>query len=274
MLSNNEVTEGLLIAVLSANFVLLFFIAWHVVTARLYFRQVHRLAIAIVRKMDCDELIDEMLSCSGGTAEKQRYEGTAGDNLASPDASCGGGHEVTGQSRQQPAAPDRVQNYRERLASVAAGGQAGRYDYGKALTASHIEELDDSVIERLYARYEAKLGVAMTKTLGSAAPQLYAGMVSMFLPIPAENKPGLIADLEGDPFVSHALSSATCELYHRYRMFLAPLTTALTTIKHCQFGHRCPAVINDGNQSVGGEPAGSSGGKARRNSFPSGAGTC
>ena len=54
--------------------------------------------------MDCDELIDEMLSCSGGTAEKQRYEGTAaGDSLASPDASSGGGHEVTGQSRQQGA---------------------------------------------------------------------------------------------------------------------------------------------------------------------------
>ena len=108
MLSNNEETEGLLIAVLGANFVLLFFIAWHVATARLCCIQVHRLAIAIVRKLDCDELIDEMLSYSGGTAEKQRYEGTAGDSLASPDASSGGGHEVTGQSRQQPAATDRV----------------------------------------------------------------------------------------------------------------------------------------------------------------------
>ena len=108
MFRNTEVTEGLLIAVLGAYFVLLFFIAWHAATARLYFRQVHRLAIAIC-KMDCDELIDEMLSCSGGTAEKQRYEGTA---------SSGGtaGHEVAGQK-----APDRVQNYRERLASVAAG---------------------------------------------------------------------------------------------------------------------------------------------------------
>ena len=63
-----------------------------------YFRQDHRLAIVIIRKMDCDELIDEMLSCSGGQAEKQRYEGTAGDSLASPDACSGGGHEVTGQS--------------------------------------------------------------------------------------------------------------------------------------------------------------------------------
>ena len=62
MISNNKVTEGLLIAVLGENFVLLFFIAWHVATDLLYFRQVRRLAIAIVRKMDCDELIDEMLS--------------------------------------------------------------------------------------------------------------------------------------------------------------------------------------------------------------------
>ena len=67
----------------------------------------------------------------------------------------------------------------------------------------------------------------------------------MFLPIPAENRPGLIGDLKGDPFVGHALSNATCELYHRYGMFLAPLTALLTIIKHCHFGHRYPAVIND-----------------------------
>ena len=57
-------------------------------------------------------------------------------------------------------------------------------------------------------------------------------------------------------------------------MFLVPLTTALTTIKHCQFRHRCPAVINDGNQADGGEPADSSSGTSRRNSFACGAGTC
>ena len=138
MLSNNEVAEGLLIAVLCANFVLLFFIALHVAIARLYFKQFHRLAIAIVRKMDCDELIDEMLSCSGGTAEKQRYKGTVGNSLASPDASSGGGHKVTGQSRQQPAAPDKVQNFRERLASVAAGGGGGKQGgMGYLLTEKH-----------------------------------------------------------------------------------------------------------------------------------------
>ena len=58
--------------------------------------------------------------------------------------------------------------------------------------------------------------------------------MAMFLPI--EKQPGLIADLKSDPFVRHVLSSATCELYHRYGMFLAPLTAALTALKHCQFG--------------------------------------
>ena len=136
-----------------------------------------------------------MLSCSGGTAEQQRYEQTPGDRLvspATPDA-CSRGtagqqrYDVTGQK-----APDRMQKYRERLASVAAGGQAGRYwllAHGKALTASHIEELDDSEIERLYVRYEARLGAAMTKTLGSAALQLYAGVVSFYVSLDPGRKP-------------------------------------------------------------------------------------
>lgn len=49
----------------------------------------------------------------------------------------------------------------------------------------------------------------MMKMLRSAALQLYAGVASVFLPISAENKSGLIADLEGDPLVGHAFSSAT-----------------------------------------------------------------
>ena len=71
----------------------------------------------------------------------------------------------------------------------------------------------------------------------------------MFLPI--ENQPGLIADLEGDPFVGHALSSATCELYHRYGMFLVPLTAAMTTLKYCQFGQCCPVRVHDGVDEAG-----------------------
>ncbi|NPA76339.1 MAG: hypothetical protein GXN93_01115 [Candidatus Diapherotrites archaeon] len=94
-----------------------------------------------------------------------------------------------------------------------------------------IDAMDDDEVKRLYARHEARLGAAMTKTLRQAAMQLYAGVTSMFLPIPPENRPLLAADLEADPFVGHALSSAACELYHRYGMYLAQLTAALTTAR-------------------------------------------
>ena len=80
--------------------------------------------------MDSDELIDEMLFCSRGTAEKQRYDGTAGDSLPSPDAWSGETHELTGHK-----APDGVQNYRKRLASVAAGVKQGGMGY--LLTEKH-----------------------------------------------------------------------------------------------------------------------------------------
>lgn len=159
-----------------------------------------------------------------------------------------------------PAATRRVDvsAARERLAALAAGGQAKQY-LGKAyMSADQIDSLDEDEVEKLYARYEARLGAAMTKTLRQSVLQLYAGAASMFLPIPPENQPALVADLEADPFVGHALSSATCELYHRYGMFLAPLTAALTTAKHCQFKHRCPRIIDEdgGREPDAGQPGG------------------
>ena len=89
-----------------------------------------------------------------------------------------------------------MQKHRERLAAIAAGGQAEQYGLvvrGKAFIADQIDALDNSEIEKLYARYETRLGAAMKKTLGSAALQLYAGVAAMFLRI--ENQPRLIDDL-------------------------------------------------------------------------------
>ena len=69
----HEVTEELLIAVLGAHLVLLFFIAWQFARfnqcLRYYIRRVRRLAIA----MDCDELIDELM-----TVAEQRQGAGAG----------------------------------------------------------------------------------------------------------------------------------------------------------------------------------------------------
>ena len=140
---------------------------------------------------------------------------------------------------------------------MVGGGQAKQY-LGKVFTVDQINALGDAEIVKLYARYEARLGAAMTKTLGSAVLQLHTVVASRFLPV--ENQPALVADLEADPFVGHALSSATCELYHRYGMFLAPLTAALTTMKHCQFGHQSPQTINDDGEPTDGGRAGKSDG--------------
>ena len=105
--------------------------------------------------------------------------------------------------------------------------------------------MDNTEVEKPYACYKARLGAAMTKTVF----KLNAGMAAMFLPI--ENQPGLIADLEGDPFVGHTLSTATCELYHHYGVFLVPFTAALTTLKHCHFEHCCPVKVHDGGVEAG-----------------------
>ena len=68
--------------------------------------------------------------------------------------------------------------------------------------------------------------------------------------------PKLIKDLEEDPFLDNALNNACCELYYKYGMFLAPLTTILTTAKHVELkrkeedikdenSERCERVLFD-----------------------------
>lgn len=173
----------------------------------------------IARKMNCENLIDELLSEDIGPAASAEL----------PVA------------QQEDSKVDRK---RERLAAIADGGQARQY-IGKSLSAEQIEAMPADQVERLYTRYEARLGATMTKTLGQAAIQLYAAAAGTVLPIPPTSQPALTAELEADPFVCHAVSALACELYHRYGMFLAPLTAALTTARHCQFGHGGPRVDID-----------------------------
>ena len=182
--------------------------------------------------MQMDDLIDELL---------------ADDTTRAVD---GDASSASSSATKQPEPADSASTaQRERLATIAAGGQARQY-LGKAWTVEEIDSLGEDEVGKLYARYEARLGAAMTKTLGRAALQLYTAAASMFLPIPPENRQPLMADLESDPFVGHALNGAACELYYRYGKFLAPITAALTTAKYCQFGHQDPV----GNIGNGGPP--------------------
>jgi hypothetical protein len=137
---------------------------------------------------------------------------------------------------QQAVAQVDTDKKRARLAALAAGGQAKLSFKGKPVSAERVDTMADAEIEELHARYEARLGATMSKSLGSSLLRLYANAASILLPLPPERQPALVADLEDDPFVSSALSSACCELYYRYGMYLAPLTAALTTAKHLDWG--------------------------------------
>ena len=126
-----------------------------------------------------------------------------------------------------------TQVHRDTLAALVRGGQTKYLDVG--MTSAKIEDATDVEIEVLFTRYELKLGAALTKNLGSTFIHLYTKVVSMFLPIPSEEQRELVADLENDVFLEHSLNSTMCILYHNFSAVIAPLTVALTTMKHCQF---------------------------------------
>ena len=69
---------------------------------------------------------------------------------------------------------EALRKHHERLCALVGEGQAKQY-LGKAFTVDQIDVLGDAEIVKLYASYEARLEAAITKTLWSAALQLYAG---------------------------------------------------------------------------------------------------
>ncbi|CAC5414946.1 unnamed protein product [Mytilus coruscus] len=86
---------------------------------------------------------------------------------------------------------------RERLSSVVAGGNSKQY-LGKELQLSDIDKMTPEQIDKLYCKYEARLGASMTKTLGNSFINLYVMGVSKYFKV--VDPPKLIQDLKEDPF--------------------------------------------------------------------------
>ena len=207
--------------------------------------------------MDLDEIIDDLLEADSGAVAKhdttsRQYQRRAGPEKTTRSVS------VRGEADGTSGTATTNNHHRERLAALCAGGRARQY-LGKALSVDQVDNMEEEEVEKLYGRYEARLGAAMTKTLGAAALQLYTSVASMFLPIPPEEQPELLAELESDPFVEHAVSSATCEMYHRFGMYLAPVTAALTTLRHCRFGHGAHRDDTDVTSEDGGRSSDNTG---------------
>ena len=124
--------------------------------------------------MDCDEILAAL---QADDAELAR--GTSMTSVSPEPA-----HVVS-------VTPEKLQRMRARLAARACGGQArvalGVSFKGRPLTSERVDAMEDAEIEELDARYEARLGAAMSKSLGSSLLRLYASAAARFLPPGSQN---------------------------------------------------------------------------------------
>jgi len=130
--------------------------------------------------MECDDLLTQLL------------EGSADARLTTSrrtSASTGAETVVCA------AAGSAINKQRARLAALVSGGRKMTFK-GHAVTPERIDAMEDAEIEELHARYEARLGATMSKSLGSSLLHMYASMASMLLPLLPSRQPELVADLE------------------------------------------------------------------------------
>ena len=94
---------------------------------------------------------------------------------------------------------------RQKLLECVLTGNSKLY-LGKVYTEEQLTKLNEEEVEKLFNNYEAKLSGKIVKLLSE--------------------------DLENDPFLNSALQRFTCELYHRFGLFLAPLSVGIITSRH------------------------------------------
>ena len=85
-------------------------------------------------------------------------------------------------------------------------------------------------MEKRFNNYEAKLSGQMVKSLGKSIINMYSMGACSALGI--INQEAQSEDLENDPFLNSALQRFTCELYYRFRSFLALLSIGIIMSRH------------------------------------------
>ena len=82
----------------------------------------------------------------------------------------------------------------------------------------------------LYSNYKAKVSGQMVKSLGKSSIMTYT--MGAYATLGMSNQDALSDDLKSDPFLSSDLQRFTCKLYHKFFLFLVPLSTGLITSRH------------------------------------------
>ena len=124
---------------------------------------------------------------------------------------------------------DDVREKRERLVACVLSGNSKQY-LGKEYTEQQINEINCNNVNTLLNRYESVLSAQMTKSLGKSVINLYSNIACSVLGV--GNQQDLSDDLEWDPFLNTAMQRFTCDLYHRFGAFLAPVSVGIITGKH------------------------------------------
>ena len=101
---------------------------------------------------------------------------------------------------------------------------------GKVYTEEQFAKLNEEEVEKLFNNYEAKLSGQMVKSLGRSIINMYS--IGACSAPGIRNQETLTEDLENDPFLNSALQRFTCELYHRFDSFLAPLNVRIIMSRH------------------------------------------
>ena len=104
---------------------------------------------------------------------------------------------------------------------------------GKVCTEEQLAKLNEEEVEKLFNNYEAKLSGQMVKSLGKSIINMYSMGACSALVI--TNQEALSKDLENNPFLNSAFQRFTCELYYRFRSFLAPLSVGIIMSRHYLF---------------------------------------
>ena len=125
--------------------------------------------------------------------------------------------------------PPQSDTKHQKLLECILTGHSKLY-LGKVYTEEQLTKINEEEVEKLCNNYEAKLSGQMVKSLGRSIINMYSMGACSALGI--TNQEALSEDLENDPFLNSAPQRFTCELYYRFRSFLAPLSIGIIMSRH------------------------------------------
>ena len=132
-------------------------------------------------------------------------------------------------SKMNKVEENDIREKREKLVVCVLSGNSKTY-LGKEYTEQQINEMDCNNVNTLLNRYEFILSAQMTKLLGKSIINLYSNIACSVLGV--GNQQDFSDDLECDPFLNTAMQRFTCDLYHCFGAFLAPVSVGIITGKH------------------------------------------